>query len=247
MNKKSINLIAILLFISIIISGALIAAAIYFSKDIAQNDTSVSSVESDPLIPGTLTASATSYEGVIPDLAKLSLSFYCDYESSAINAMDTVNNSVEEAIQVFLSNGVSASDIQSTGISVYYDTYYGSFNSNSSLNINIRDIDNLGKLLDELSRIDNYSSSWYSFEASENETAYEVAMGRAIAEAKQKAQIIADEMGLTLGKIVLIDDTFDYTTAPLRFYDSTAKGGTVMTGTTQIQATVHITFELTQD
>ena len=250
MNNKSAFIIAISLFLSVVLAGALIAGAIWFNqtpeKNIAPGAGLMAPVAmKEPSEPKTLTVSAVNYLDVEPDFAMLNLSYSCQFESTAKDALDKTSGSIESAVNVLIKNGVKPADIQTTGVSVYYESYNGYFSSNGGLNIKIRDIDSLSELLDELYGISYYQSCWYSFGITDPEQAYKTAMLNAIDEAKVKAEIIADGTGLKLGEVIAVDDSYDYGVAPMRYYDTTQKGGGgVMSGTMQVQASVKLTYAL---
>jgi uncharacterized protein YggE len=249
MNNKAVYIFSIFLLFAIIVSGALIAGAIYFSNQANTNEGKgdKTTVSSDILVSSsanTLTVTATSYEDVIPDLARLTVNNNSQFEATARDAIGNIKNSIDEVIDLLLKAGVAVSDLQTSGISSYYESYSGYYSSNGGISIIVRDVDSLAMLLDTLGGVSNYSSCWYSFEKQDSKEAYEVAMQHAIAEAKHKAEIMAEGMGFTLGKIIAVDDSPNYSVNPLRNYDTIGKGDGVMTGTTQIQATVSITFEI---
>ena len=250
MNTKSALIIAVSLLLSIVLAGALIAGAIYLSRPAPLNissgsENNASSVVNDAAIPKTLTVSATNYEDAVPDFAQLSLNYSCQSEFTANKALERITESIKAAVDALIYNGVLPADIQTTGTSVYYDSYYGYFSSSGGLNVKVRDIDKLGALLDAAYNVSDYQSCWYSFDVLDREAAYEIAVKNAISDAEHKARILADDMGLTLAEIIAVDDSYDYNATPLRYYDMTiGKGDAVMSGTTRIQASVQITYKL---
>jgi len=243
MNTKSTIIIALALFVSVIVSGVLIAGAIYLNNPEpqipVQQDTVVVNEE-----PKTLTVNATGLVDVEPDYVNLNLAFGCEEYSKAKSAINEVNDSIQAAVDALLEYGVLAEDIQTSGTSVYR-TYYGTFSADGSLAVKIIGVSSMPDILDAVAGLSNYRHSWYSFEVQDKTKAYEIALENAISEAKFKAVTIAGDMGVTLGDVISLSDAESYGVPLKRNYDSArGDGSVVMIGTTQVMAYINITYEL---
>jgi len=242
MKVKHTLIIAFAMFISIVGAGVLIAGAIYLGNP----DSALTARQNGAVYDEnrTLIVSAVGSVEVEPDLAVLSLSYGCQDKSSANEAISEANISIQAAIDTLIQRGVSIKDIQTSGTSVY-TSYYdpSSFSADGSLSVNVRDVNSLSNLLDAVVSLPYYKYSYYHFEVQDRKDAYEKAMAKAITEAKYKAEIIADDTGISLGEIISIDDSETYG-VPLEraMYGGSGDSSAVMIGVTQVSAYIKLTY-----
>ncbi len=137
-------------------------------------------------------------------------------------AQEALNKSIEKTLSYLTEQGVESKDIKSTygGISPRYEyvkSYYSSgerklvgFTARQSIEVKIRDIDKANTIRTGLAElgVDNIDGPDFSID---NEEGYkEEARSKAIIDAKEKANVLAKDLGVRLVKIVSFSDSGDY-------------------------------------
>jgi len=247
MNTKSSIIISIFLFIAIIVSGLLIASSIYLRKPEyidaipLENNEPVIEIEA---IPKTLVVEATGTVEVKPDYAIINLNFGSDERSSARSAYNEINSSIEETKDILSELGILEEDINSSGVNTYRG-YYGLYSADGSLQVKIRDIDNLSEILYTFAEQASYRHSWYNIELEDRSEPYEAAVEKAVLDAEYKAKVISENMGFKLGEIISVTNVDPSTTSYERqYYNSYNNPYTTTIGMIQVIAYVSIEYEL---
>jgi uncharacterized protein YggE len=172
----------------------------------------------------TVSVTANGQVYIVPDLAYINIGVQS--EADEVAAALALNTEQAQAIRTTLTGlGVEDSDIQTTAFNVYpyqnYDpmgqpseTVYAVQNT---VNVTVRDLTNLGDLLDAVVRSGANTINSISFDASEKSAAYTEARKLAVENANVQAAELAEAAGVTLGRLVNIS-TYNNTAQPLYDY-----------------------------
>lgn len=206
-----------------------------------------------------LTFSGEAEVRVVPDVAKITFSVQ-EEAQEAKDAEDIVSEKISTLLKLLSDEGVEKKDIrtQNYNTNPRYDWSDGErqfrgYTVNQSISVTLRDIDRAGDIISLL--IDNGATSLSgpSFEI-ENEELYERrARTAAIDAAKQKAQELADDLGVKLVRIVSFNENGEGISYPQPYaeasYDMMALSAPkavaeIPTGENIITASVSIGYEI---
>ncbi|WP_455476466.1 SIMPL domain-containing protein [Bartonella sp. B17] len=166
-----------------------------------------------------ITVAATGESHAAPDIAIINLAIVTQ-NKTAQKALAANNKSMNSVIKAFKSSGIQANDLQTSGLSIYQsssnkhdekkdnETLYQVSNS---LTVRIRDLPNAGKIFDQAMALGVNSVSGITFINSNTKPFYQEARKKAITEAIEKAETIAQAADLKLGKILKITESNNYT------------------------------------
>lgn len=192
---------------------------------------------------------------VTPDVAILNLGMSTKKNTVKLAQAEanTVVNGLTKAVKEL---GVKDADIKTTNYSVYpdYDYSNGSnrivgYNVNISLSVTVRNIDSVNDILDKASALGANSVGGIQFTVAEDKLKElnKEARLKAIQEAKEKAEELAKLSGMTLGKIVNIQEGSNrlYPQPMYAKAEMMAGGGgaEVQPGSTDITSTVTLFYE----
>jgi hypothetical protein len=189
MNKKYYFLIAGLL--SIVVLGAC-GQAVY------------------PTVPNvrTLSVNGQGQVTLVPDIAYINIGVRT--EAKDVSTALSGNTELAEAIAAELkSMGVAEKDIQTTAFNVYPMQQYDergqisgtTYVVENTVNITVRDLAKLGKLLDATVKAGANNIYGISFDVEDKSAAIEQARELAIQDAREKAEAIATASGVKLGEL----------------------------------------------
>jgi uncharacterized protein YggE len=170
-------------------------------------------------------------------------------------AINFVNQKVEEIITAVKNFGIESDDIKTQNINVYQqqETYWeegrqksrpGQWSVSNSIEITLRDVDRASELTSLLTSggaTQVYGPNFSLDDTSQAETAL---LKDAIDDAKAKAEVVAQAAGKNLGKIVNVVEGYS---SPVSIYPRMETGGggaPVEPGTSSVSKTVTVTFEL---
>jgi hypothetical protein len=149
---------------------------------------------------------------VVPDIAYINIGVHSEAEdvSSALEANNTQAAELTEALK---AEGIEEKDIQTANFNVYPQTRYDnmgqpvgtSYVVDNTVYVTVRDLANLGKMLDTAISAGANNIYGISFDIADKETVLAQARELAIKDAEAKAQSVAEVAGVTLGQILSID------------------------------------------
>lgn len=156
--------------------------------------------------------SGTGEVAVVPDIAYINIGVHSEAEdvSSALEANNTQAAELTEALK---AEGIEEKDIQTANFNVYPQTRYDnmgqpvgtSYVVDNTVYVTVRDLANLGKMLDTAISAGANNIYGISFDIADKETVLAQARELAIKDAEAKAQSVAEVAGVTLGQILSID------------------------------------------
>lgn len=163
-----------------------------------------------------------------------------------------VNKQVAEVLEQLKAFGIADADIQTSNVSVYQDTYsdsnrLGEWRASNSITINLREVEQAAALSELLtaSGLTNISGPSFSLDA-ESQIKPEL-IATAVANARERAEIIAKENGFRLGKVLTIREGLVEGEPVYRALEAGLGGGSgpaVMPGQSMMTATVTVSFEI---
>ncbi|MBI2034012.1 MAG: SIMPL domain-containing protein [Candidatus Liptonbacteria bacterium] len=207
----------------------------------------------------TITVSAEGKTTVAPDLAQFSFSVVTRGGDPS-QIVDENNKKVSVAIEFVKSQGIEAKDIKTSGYNLspeyQYDdklrrSFIVGYTITQSVNVKVRDFNKLPKILSGLTPVGINQISGISFSVEDPEKFMREARKIAFERAKAKAQSMASQNGVGLGKVVNINEFGGPT--PIPYFRGVAafegKGGdiappTIEPGTEEITVQVSVTYAL---
>jgi uncharacterized protein YggE len=198
---------------------------------------------------------------VTPDIALLRLGIESQQPTVA-EAQVEAAAAMEQVMTALADNGVAEKDIQTQYFSIYQVTRWDDYKNQEvvtgyrvthRVNAKIREIDKTGAIIDaavtaggDLTRIDNIS-----FSIDEPSLHYGEAREEAIADAKAKAEHLADLAGVKLGKATLVSEGIQLPSSTYPRYDygivapmESTVGTSISPGEAEIILTVQIAYAI---
>jgi uncharacterized protein YggE len=248
----------------IVLAGlAILAAGTFFVPGGARASVAAQTTP-QPVDRRTVSVSGQGATQVQPDRAFITLGVQTDGDTAS--AALTENNTQMQALLTALrSAGVANADIQTRSVQLYprYDPQptpvaeqegqaaqdqITGFTAANTVEVTVRDLDNLGELLDEAVQAGGNRIENIRFDVASPSTVLDDAREAAFQDATRKAEQLATLAGMELGPVVTITENSYYPFAvqqeSLRAMDQAAGAVPVSPGTQTLTVDVLITFEL---
>lgn len=182
-------------------------------------------------------------------------------DREVLKAQQKVNETIAAIRTALLDAGVKEENINTDFINIYavYDyredqEQITAYNANSTLAIKVTDMESVGSMIDICFAAGANTLNGINFSASDTAEAETEAMKKAVADAKAKAEVLAEASGLKIRGIEVISegDVYSYANTAGNLYDrgfaagkeEAGAGGTVVQSAKLIvSASVSITFE----
>jgi uncharacterized protein YggE len=206
-----------------------------------------------PTSSGAIVASGSATVDVIPDLARLVLSVQTT-AATAGRAESENAAAAESVLSRIQASGIPGSDIKTLGIQVWPQYDYRSappllngFVATQTLQVTIRDLRRIGALIDAAVAGGATSVQGITYDLQDHTAASGQALAKAVADARGKAQAMADAAGVRLGSVVSMTDI---ESAPLPFpmiraAAPSATGSATQVSPPDIQLTMSVTVSWT--
>jgi uncharacterized protein len=177
---------------------------------------------------GTMSGISVSGEGEVtgtPDT--LTMSFGVSVTKDSVSeAVAVAADEADAVMAALMSNGVAEEDIQTSNYSIWpqYD-YTGQrqilvgYQVNNNVTVKIRDIETAGATIDAVAAAggDDVTVNGVAFSIEDNEALITAARDAAFADAKAKAEQLAELSGVTLGDPISISENFSPAPQPYRY------------------------------
>jgi len=167
-------------------------------------------------VSDTFAVSGTGKVYAKPDIGVADLAISVQGATSS-TAQDEANKKSKTVIEYLKNAGIKSDDIKTSGYNIYpqYDYNNGrsrisGYQVTQSLTIKIRDLDKVNTIIDGVVDAGVNQVSSVRFEIDEPEKLQAEARAKAIAEAKGKAEELADQLGIRLGGIVNFYESSNY-------------------------------------
>lgn len=156
----------------------------------------------------TISVSADAHVSAVPDIATLSFGVTVDREPNAKAAIQNVTTNMTAIIDAVKKAGVQEKDIttQNFWMNPSYDYTDGKqvlrgYGAGESLSVKVRNLDNVGEVLSAATAAGANQAGDVVFSFDKPEELRAQARNMAINEAKQKAVVLAGDLGVSLGKL----------------------------------------------
>ncbi len=171
-------------------------------------------------------------------------------------AIKEVNQKTEALIETVKNFGIESKDIQTQNLNIYLEEerYWeegreksrpGQWRVSNSVEIILRDVDRSSSLADALAKSGATNVYGPNFSLDETQEAEERLLEKAIKNARQKAETIAQSSGRKLGKIISVVEGGSSQTGVFRLEGVGGGGGVpIEPGTGTVSKTVTVTFGL---
>ena len=190
---------------------------------------------------------------VAADIAVISLGVSAR-DRDVLQAQAKVNEAIASIRAALTASGIPEEDINTDYINIYamYDYREGAeeltaYNANSTLAIRVTKMDAVGQVIDTAFSAGANTLNGINFSASDTADAKEAALKAAVADAKAKAEILAESAGLTITGIESIQEgnTYSYDRGINNFAQSAkdvSSGTVVQAAKMTVSANISITF-----
>jgi len=180
---------------------ALILVGILTSVSFAQTDCSLS----------TISVSGSGEVKSKPDIATISIGVLTKGKN-ANEAVSSNSISTQKLLDTLRSSGVAEKDIQTSSINVYpiykyndnESTIFG-YQANNQIIATIRKVSDVGRIIDSVSLTGNYTIGGISFSIDDTDPLEEEALGKAVLDAKRKADAVAKAANVAISGIKTIN------------------------------------------
>jgi uncharacterized protein YggE len=204
----------------------------------------------------TISASGTGFANATPDLVVIHL------------GVDSVNDDPDEAVNqntakmkklvdLLENTGISANNIQTTNYNMWVEDIYNQngqptgekrYHVTNQISIQLKDLSKIGDLIKDATSAGASSVSGISFAVSETNELEQAALDIAIENARQKAEWMAEKLGLNVGSIVNVVEG-GFITPPAAFQAELQSMGDgspvpIAQGQVSLTAQVQVEFEL---
>lgn len=205
--------------------------------------------------PQDLTVSGTGKAYIKPDIAVVNFGVTTEAIKSQ-DAVDQNNKKMNVIIAEIKKLGVEEKDIQTTNYNLnpVYDwtnrggRIFTGYSLNQQITVKIRNFDKINGILDSATTNGATNVGDLQFTVDDMEKIRTEARAKAIAEAKTKAQALANEAGLKLGKLVNVSEGYNNYPQPLYGMgvakEMSSVAPDIQTGQVEINVTVNLTYKL---
>ena len=205
---------------------------------------------------GTLLSIAADAQATrVPDIATLSGGVVTQ-AADANTAMRANADQMSRVMAAIKAAGIAERDVQTAGISLFPQYRYAEnqpptitgYQATNTVNVKVRDISRLGKVLDALVASGANQISGPNFEIDEPEAAYDEARRNALKKAQARADMYAATLGLRVRRIVSISEGGGSNPPGpipmMKMAAMEARDTPVSPGETSLSASLNVVFEL---
>jgi uncharacterized protein len=173
----------------------------------------------------------------VPDIATITFTIKKEANNVA-DAQSAVSEVKQKVLEVLKNNEIDEKDIKtnSAAFNPKYEFQQGEMICNSfgcrpqpgksiivgyeayeNLTVKIRNIDSSGKVIEELGAVGVSDLYGPNFDIDEKDILKEEARREAIKDAREKAEVLAKDLGVRLGKVVSYNESGDYMPQPMMY------------------------------
>ena len=160
-----------------------------------------------------LNVSAQAEAKRVPDIATVSTGVVTRAED-ANAAMRANAEQMSKVVAAIKAAGIAEKDVQTSGISLNPTYQYGEnqppkitgYEAHNTVNVVVRDIAKLGKILDSFAAVGANQINGPSFDVENKDEAYDEARRKAIDKAQARAEMYAKTLGMKVRRIVSINE-----------------------------------------
>lgn len=194
-----------------------------------------------------------------PDLARIDLGVQTD--GTTVKDTQTKNTQkMNDIINAMKTLGIDAKDIQTTNYSIYPRTDWNNgkttiigYTVSQNVTVKIRDLDKIGDAIGKAGDLGANQVGGIQFTIDDPTSLQDDARGKAIADARKKAEQLASQLGLTIVKVVTFSENQGGYQPPYPVMYDKAMGGVaaeaapsprIESGSLDVSSSVSVTFEV---
>ena len=245
-NKILLIVIAALLVLTVAATGVLI-----FRQAPAG-----SAVVSEKQLLNTISVSSTGEVTVLPDVGYISLGI--ETQNADVKIAGNENAAVMKDIMAALKKfNIEDTDIKTVGYNIYpqySDNDYEkptSYSVNNTVEVTVKNLEDMGDIIDAAANAGANRTNSIRFDVLDRESSYNEALKDAIANARARADVLAEAAGLKIVGVVTVNENSSsprYYYADVSSYSKTMDmeqaAPSISTGDMEISANVSVTYEV---
>jgi uncharacterized protein YggE len=198
-------------------------------------DPSVAQAQTGAELPRTITVVGEGTIRVTPDIARANIGVEV-MEASVAEASSSATATMEAVLAALQQQGIEEKDIQTSGFNIWVDRPYGPegmpsenpvYRVNNNVAVTIRDLDNLGSVLDTAIAAGANNIYGINFDLEEPSLVESEAREKAVANANAKAQELAELNNLQLGDVLSVSEVVG---TPVGYYAGSFQEAAVAPG-----------------
>ena len=207
-----------------------------------------------PAGPSRLIVTGEGQSRIAPDMATVQLGVTTQADSAAA-AMEQNSTQQQAVIDALTGAGIAEADIQTSGLNLNPLMQYGEnqaptvtgYQATNTVAVRVADLARLGEVLDAIVSAGANEIGGISFSREDGAGALDEARGQAVADARRKAELLAEAAGVDLGPVLTLRDIQTGGGAPapmMRMEAAMADSVPVQPGQVQMSAQVEMEFAL---
>ena len=191
----------------------------------------------------------------VPDICILTLGIEAE-NKEVVGAQGMASDAMNDVIATLKKNGVLEKDIQTSKYSIYpvrkeKNTWWGggkivAYRVRNVANVKIRDVNKIGKIIDDAAKAggDLIRIGEIRFNIDDPKPYYREARRKAVNDAIEKAEQLAELSGVKLGRPISISERGGLVSSVERATYSRGAAPPISPGEMEIKLTVNITYEI---
>jgi len=202
---------------------------------------------------GSLTTTGQGQVSLVPDMARVQVSISAEH-ANASSALEAADASAGQLIDALLALGIEPADIATVGLQLYPSQEWRNgevvrefFIASHRLSVGVRDLTKIGMVLDDVTSLRADVSFSLNLDVSDRESALQLALANAMADARTKAEILA---GAERMVIQTISDIQSQLFSPVTSADDTRESDltsvNIAPGEFTVSAFVRVTYEIAE-
>jgi len=219
----------------------------------------VAAAQDTPVAPSVLgTLLSVSAEGkseARPDMATINLGVTTEGQTAQAALAENARR-MQALTQALRRAGIAERDIQTSNVSVYPQQQYREnqtplitgYQANNTVTAKIRNIDNTGRVIDAAVGAGGNTVNGVSFTHADPDAQLDIARRDAIAEARRRAELYANALGMRVVRIVAVQEGGGYAPPiPMQMERMAAANDArtpISPGEIETRVSVNVTFEL---
>lgn len=212
--------------------------------------------EKQPVL-STISVSGSGNASAIPDVVDIQLGVDI-VDADPVEAVSQNTVKMNAVMTVLQETKIPATDIQTIYYSMWVEDVYDQdyqptgekrYHVTNQVNVRLRDLAAIGTLIEKVTDAGATSIVGITFGVADTTELEQSALDTAIGSAREKAMRIADEMGVSIGEVINVNEGGFYT-PPVPFYGEKAGlggGGSavpISQGQFSVTATIQVVYEL---
>lgn len=201
----------------------------------------------------TISVSGVGRASAAPDIARLTVGVE-SLQPTAAKAVDEVNTKQAAIIAKLKALGIADKDIQTTNFSVSIDRGTQprpgadapvNYRASNVATVVVRKLDQLGAVIDAATGAGANTIYGVNLSLADNSALMTDARGKAVADARTKAEALAKAAGIKLGRIISISEFGAATPVPVfAAADARSAGSAIETGELTVTAQISVVFAI---